>query len=493
MTNSSYMLAIKRIGIRGFWAIVLVAFFAVFVKAQAPATAEAFLQKQIKERKITGMQVAVVRQGKIIFLKTYGYINVQDSVKATDQSMFPINSCTKSFTGVAVMQLVEEGKVSLDAPISKYLDDLPVAWQPVTVIQLLTHVSGLPDLLRALNPANHGFVKNDTEEELWKRVKALPLDFPPGEQFSYNQTNYALLAKIITRFSGKPFETVFRERQFDVAGMTHTRFADSRDLAFGLSQNYTYATRLDGQELAEPRLVPLYTELPAFHHAASGMVSSAQDIAQWIMALQEHKLLKSSALKTLWTAGTYSNGQPTQWALGWTTRPRAKHPAVMMTGGGRSAFCVYPDDDFGVVVLTNLNGSSPEDFIDELVGYFDPAIAAADPMTALRIQIQKRGFDNVMNIVKDFRKKDPAYAISEAELNDWGYRLMSKQQLKEAIAIFELVIWLYPDSWNAYDSYGESLMHNGQKAEAIKMYQKSVTMYPGNTNGKRAIEKLMKG
>jgi len=479
--------------LRAAFASLLILFTSVVVRAQPPGGAEAFLQRQIKERKITGMQVAVVKQGKIIFLNTYGYSNVQDSVKATNQTMFPINSCTKSFTGVAIMQLVEEGKISLDAPISKYLDNLPEAWQPVTVQQLLTHVSGLPDILRVLNQANHNFMPGDNEEKAWEKIRARPMDFPPGEQFAYNQTNYALLGKIITKYSGKPFETMFEERQFDVANMTHTEFADSRYVVPGLAQSYSFTNSWDGEALKEPRLIQGYAEFPAFHHTASGMVSTAQDMAQWIIALQQYKLLKAPALKTLWTAGKYNNGQPTQWALGLTTRPRKTHSAVMMTGGGRSVFCIYPDDDLAVVILTNLSGSLPEDFIDEFVGYFDPAIAAADPMTALRMQIKKRGFDNVIGIAKDFRKKDPTYTVPETELNDWGYRLMSKHQLKEAIAIFELVTWLYPDSWNAYDSYGESLMYNGQKAEAIKMYQKSVTMYPGNTNGKRALEKLMKG
>jgi len=485
--------ACKNYTIRAVLAIVLIAVTVFTTHAQAPAGAEAFLQKQMKERNIPGMQVAVVKQGRIVFLKTYGYSNIQDSVRATDKTMFSINSCTKSITGVAVMQLVEEGKISLDAPVSRYLDNLPQAWQPVTVKQLLTHVSGLPDILRVLNQANHNFMPGDNEEKAWKKVEAMPMDFTPGEQFSYNQTNYALLGKIITRYSGKPFETVFQERQLNVAGMTHTRFADSRNVMSGLAQNYYFTSQWDGTSLAKPILIQGYAEFPAFHHTASGMVSTAQDMAQWIIALQQHKLLQAPALKTLWTPGRYNNGQPTQWALGLTTRPREKHPAVMMTGGGRSVYCIYPDDNFAVVVLTNLGGSSPEDFIDEFVAYFEPEIAAADPLTALRLQIHKRGFGDVMNIVKDLRKKDAAYTVPESELNDWGYRLMGSQQTKEAIAIFSLVVSLYPESWNAYDSYGEGLMKNGQRDEAIKMYQKSIDLYPGNTNGKRILEKLLKG
>lgn len=472
--------------------LVILTFGLLPLKAQN-AQADAFLQRQMEVLGIPGMQVAVVRQGKIAFLKAYGFANVQDSVKTTNRSIFPINSCTKAFTGIAIMQLVEEGKIDLNAPVSRYLEDLPTAWQPVTIRQLLTHVSGLPDILRLLNPATHGFAEGDNEEKMWAKIKAMPMDFKTGEQFSYNQTNYALLGKIIDKYSGKPFETVFRERQFQPAHMTRTLFADARDIVPGLVQNYRYATRWDGLPLDTKKLAIGYAEFPAFHHTASGLNSTAEDLAQWIIALQQQKLLKTkAALNTLWTAGTYNNGQPTQWALGWMTRPRTQHRAIIATGGGRSVFCVYPEDDFAVIVLTNLSGCSPEDFIDELVGYFNPEIAAADPITRLRIQLQKQGFENAIPIVAGFKKKDGSFTVPETELNDWGYRLMGSRQIKEAIALFKLVIWLYPDSWNAYDSYGEGLLKDGQKEEAIKMYQKSVELYPDNHNGKKILAQLLK-
>src|SRR6185369_1164830 len=110
----------------------------------------------------------------------------------TNNSVFGIYSCTKAFTGVAIMQLVEDGKLDLAAPVSRYLDGLPVAWQPVTIRQLLTHVSGLPNVLRALDPVTYGFPSGANEEAVWTRAKSMPMEFTPGERFSYNQTNYAL-------------------------------------------------------------------------------------------------------------------------------------------------------------------------------------------------------------------------------------------------------------------------------------------------------------
>jgi CubicO group peptidase (beta-lactamase class C family) len=103
----------------------------------------------MKESHIPGMQVAVVQHGKLVLTRAYGLADVQHSVPVTTKTPFSIASITKAFTGVAIMQLVEEGKgkLDLDAPVSRYLSSLPVAWRPVTIQQLLTHVSGLPDIV----------------------------------------------------------------------------------------------------------------------------------------------------------------------------------------------------------------------------------------------------------------------------------------------------------------------------------------------------------
>jgi len=119
-----------------------------------PATknVETLLQREMLERRIPGLQIAVVRNGKIVLLRAFGIADLQHSVPVTNKTVFPIYSCTKAFTGVAVMQLVEQGKVDLAAPISRYLEGLPPSWQPITVRQLLTHVSGLPNILDLLDP-----------------------------------------------------------------------------------------------------------------------------------------------------------------------------------------------------------------------------------------------------------------------------------------------------------------------------------------------------
>lgn len=468
-------------------------FLAAPVLAQSPdARATALLRREMRERRIPGLQAAVVKDGKILLLRSLGTADLQTKTSVTNDTIFGIYSCTKAFTGVAIMQLVEDGKLDLSQPVSHYLDNLPATWQPVTIRQLLTHVSGLPNVLRALDQKTYGFESGSNEETVWTRTKAMPMEFTPGERFSYNQTNYALLGMIIDKVSAKPFAAMFSERQFDVAAMSHTGFGDSRDVIPNMVRTYRYVDRLDGQKLPTERLISDYVEFPSFRRTASGMNSTAEDLARWIIALQQGKLLRTkSGLKTLWTAGSFNNGSQTQWALGWVTKPRPQHPAIISTGGGRTATFVYPEDDLAVVVLTNLAGSFPEEFVDELAGYYNPAIAASDPVTALRMSLRRRGYEHAIEVFNKLKEKNPLFQPLERDLNDWAYRMLNGGgKPKEALEIFKLNVYLYPDSANVYDSVAEAYAANGKRELAIENYKRSLALDPNNTNAAQQLKKL---
>jgi CubicO group peptidase (beta-lactamase class C family) len=478
---------------RLFLAVLVAASLQPLTRARANADkVEALLRREMRERRIPGLQVAVVRSGKIVLLRSFGVANLQDSVPVGDKSIFAINSCTKAFTGVAVMQLVEEGKIDLSAPVASYLDGLPATWRPVTVRQLLTHVSGLPNILNVLDPATGKLTGRDDEDAAWAKVQAMPLEFQAGERFSYNQTNYVLLGKIIDKNAGQPFTRFFDARQFRAAGMTNTVFGDSRDIIPRQAPSYRYVKSLDGHALGAERLVFSYAEFPPFRRAASGLNSTAEDVARWVIALRGGKLLRTkAAFKTLWTPGTYKDGSPTQWALGWVTKPRPRHSAVIATGGSRAAFFVYPEDDLAVVVLTNLAGAFPEEFIDELAGFYVPGIPESDPITALRVRLRERGFEHAAEVYDELKRKDPSFRPSETDLNDWAYRMLNGGgKPREALEIFKLNAFLYPDSANVYDSLAEAFEANGEREQAVKNYRRSLELNPNNKNAARRLKQL---
>jgi CubicO group peptidase (beta-lactamase class C family) len=486
--------------------VVLLAVHCVSAQAQSetrkqaqPDNVETFLRSQMQKRKIPGLQVAVVQHGKIVFLGAYGLANIEHSVKVSNNIVFPINSATKSFTGVAIMQLVEEGKLSLEAPISRYLDELPAAWQSITIRQLLSHTSGIPNILDQAEK----WVGDGDEDAGWANIQKMPMEFAPGERFNYNQTNYFLLGRIIRKLSGSPFTEFITTRQFRVARMPRTTqagFVDSYDVVLDGAQPYTYFPVPGRAAPHEDTLRHAFDDLPPFIRTAAGINSTAEEMARWIIALQQGKLLKAkTSLMALWTPVVLNNGSLggfggllNGYALGWPTISRPKHRAVGGIGGARVAFCIYPDDDLAVVILTNLQGSQPQELLDEVAGYYIPALSGgfSPSIQALRTELMKRGFDHALEVAKEAKAKDSKFHLAEGDLNMWGYRLMEQGQAKEAVQILELNVSLYPESANTYDSLGAAYENIGDRVLAIKNYKRSLELNPNNNNAAKHIKAL---
>jgi CubicO group peptidase (beta-lactamase class C family) len=438
-----------------------------------------YLQAQMRALRIPGMQAAVVRGGRIIFLRSYGMASIELSVPVTDRTVFAINSITKAFTGVAAMQQVAAGRLNLSAPVSTYLDDLPETWRAVTIRQLLSHMSGLPDILRAPT------VETD-EAAAWAWVRAQPIAFPPGERFSYNQTNYALIQQVVNRLNGAPPTAMLAGPQFAAAGMTHTVYGDSTEMVAGKGPSYRYAYAGAGDA---GTLRPSIERFPPGRRAASGLNSTAEDMARWIIALQQGRLLDRTARETMWTRVPFNNGQQGQWGMGWQILPRGNDRAVGMTGGGRAAFYFYPGHDVAIVLLTNLSGSYPEDMIDRIASIYAPGLQPSG-VPALRIALEERGYGAASAVAAEMARRDPALRWNEAELNDWGYRLLATRRLREALEILKLVAALFPQSGNAHDSLAEAWAANGDRAAAVAAYRRALELDPGNDNARRQLARL---
>ena len=441
----------------------------------------AFLQSEMRERNIPGLQIAVVRHGKVVLSRNFGVASLQYGVPVTGASLFSINSATKSLTGVAIMQLVQHGKVELDAPVSRYIAGLPQAWQSVTITRLLDHTSGLPDVL---NQATGKLVgpQPDDPEAAWKAVQALPMDFVTGQRFRYNQTNYVLLAQVIERQSGMPYVDFIRQGQFVPAGMRHSGFGDAKDVVPGKASSYYLA----GKEYRN-----VIEDFPVFMRAGAGINSSADELGKWLIALQSGKLLKPESLARLWQPGTLADGKPAPWALGWPAIRRDGHRAVAGIGGARSAFYVYPNDDLAIVILTNLAGGQPEQLIDTVAGFYVPALrqqaGGAYAAYLLRQAIGRKGFDGLGPQLSAIRQQHALPNPDEGDLNAWGYRLLRQQRTSDALAVFKLAVQLYPDSANGHDSLAEAGEAAGDQALAISHYRRSVEL---DADNRHAIERL---
>lgn len=437
------------------------------------ARADAIVRRAMAEQHIPGLQIAVVKDGEIVMSRAYGVADLAQRTPVTPDTVFPINSITKAFTGVAAMREVEAGRLDLAQPIATYVPDLPEAWRGVEMRRLLSHTSGLPT-----------FDDSDGDgTAAWAATLAKPIRFPPGQRFDYNQTNYALVQMAINGLRGRARDATLAGEQIALAGMTRTGWGDSRDAGPERAISYGYRQATPGQPAVRREI------FSPLHRAAAGMNSTADDMARWLIALQDGTLLKSEAKASMWTPVTYSDGKPGQWGMGWLVLDRPKHRAVAMTGGSRSAVYLYPDDGIGVVILTNLAGSTPEDLIDEIAQGFIPGMTLTG-VPALRAALTGQEGADPSATVAAFRVVHPTFTADEHELNDWGYRLLAFGKPRSALAVLKLTAALYPASGNAFDSLGEAYAANGDKAAAIIAYRKSLALDPGNKNAVERLKRL---
>jgi D-alanyl-D-alanine carboxypeptidase len=302
------------------------------------------VEAQMRKRHVPGLSLAVVRDGKIIKAKGYGFANLELKVAAEPETVYEVGSLTKQVTAAAVMLLVEEGRVSLDDKITKHLAGLPDSWGSITVRHLLTHTSGIKTYV-----GTPGFElsRRLSGDEFIKAAGGLPLLFEPGTSWDYSNTNFNLLGHIVERASGKPFWQFLEERIFRPLGMTATRFNDHRRIV---------PLRADGYFFREGGWVK--RDPPVWDVGAAGaLLSNALDVAKWETALEAGKVLKPSSLEQMWTPVSLSGGGTYPYGFGWSVETFRGHRLISHGGlmAGFSAYVArYPEERLTVVVLCNL-------------------------------------------------------------------------------------------------------------------------------------------
>ena len=333
---------------------------------------DAYVRAEMNRQKIPGLALAVMRDGKIVKACGYGLSNVELSVPVTAESIFQSGSVGKQFAATAVMMLVEEGKLSLDDKITKFSPEAPDAWDKITVRHLLTHTSGLKDY----TDKNWDYRRDYTEEDILKLLQTLPLEFAPGEKWSYSNSGYALLGFLIHRVTGKFYGDFLQERIFRPLGMTTTRIISERDIIPHRCAGY----RLVNGELKNQEWVN-----PTLNTTADGsLYFSVLDLAKWDAALYTEKLLKRSSLDEMWTPVKLNDGKTYPYGFGWAVKEMNGHRLIEHGGawqGFTTAISRYVDDRLTLVALTNLDSlhSRPTDIIHGVAGLYESVLTPPPP------------------------------------------------------------------------------------------------------------------
>lgn len=321
-----------------------------------------FIKTEMGRQKIPGVSVAVVRGGEIVLVKGYGYANVEHQAPVKPETFFQSGSMGKQFTATAVMMLVEEGKLNLDEKISKYLGEVPLSWQNITVRHLLTHTGGLTDY-----PPDFDFRRDYTEDELLKRAQAIPVAFRPGEKWQYSNLGYVTLGILISKVTGKFYGEFLHERIFQPLGMS-ARIINEADIVPNRAAGY----RLVKGELKNQEWVS-----PTLNTTADGsLYLTALDMAKWDAALYTEKLLKRASLEQMWTRVKLNDGQTAPYGFGWFLGEVNGHRLIEHGGawqGFKSDIARYVDDRLTVIVFANLAQANTDKLTHGVAGLYNPA------------------------------------------------------------------------------------------------------------------------
>lgn len=353
--------------------VVLVLLFVLFSVAfaqspQKPDEVDRYVKAFIEKRKIPGLSLAVVRDGKLVKAAGYGLANLELNVPARSETVYEIGSISKHFTAEAVLLLAQEGRLGLDDRLGKYLAEIPSAWKDITLRHILTHTSGLKDWEAA---AVLSYRREYTADEFIKLMAPFPLDFAPGERWAYTNTGFPLLGPVIERVSGKRFEEFMTERIFKPLGMNDTRYNHPSHIVPNHAGGYVEDEGVlrKGEPLRPQVIAP-----------NGGMLTTVLDLTKWEQVLHTERLFNPASLALMQTPVRLNGGATFNSGLGLFLDRFRGHRLLLHNGstvaGFGAVFYTYPDDKLTVIVLCNIDrGNAVNTLATRVASFYGPKLS----------------------------------------------------------------------------------------------------------------------
>lgn len=359
-----------------------------------------------------GVAMSVYQNGKPVYQKTYGLADVASLKPYRLDTPFEIGSLSKQFTATAILMLVKGRKLELTDPIGKYLEGIPPAWKVATIKQVLHHMSGIPDYEEI---AGYDFYNKERKpEEVIAEAAKKPLDFQPGEKFSYSNTGYFLLGMIVTKASGIEVGEFLERRVFRPVGMRNTYAIHGPE---GVIPAMGYHSRTGTRTVQPP--IAWTSSL-----GAGAIVSTLEDMNKWDQALYTEKLLPAKLREQLWSTATTTAGEPVNYGYGWFSgsyRGLERKDHSGQTNGFTCYYFRFPAQRTMIMVHTNTYGGDVDGIANTLSAHFVPGASylmmkvPADPQpatTAEHLAMLKTSIlgdsdmENFSPGIKDFATKD---------------------------------------------------------------------------------------
>jgi CubicO group peptidase (beta-lactamase class C family) len=348
--------------IRALCAFVLASAFCPAALSQTPSAAPAEppaagvdqLFAQWDKPDTPGCALAVIEGGQVAYRRGYGAANLELAVPLKTSSVFNVGSIAKQFTAMSILMLAQQGKLSLDDDVRKYIPEAPDFGTPVTLRHLLQHTSGLRDFLEMLEMAGWRSGDITTEKDVLDMVsRQRTLNHRPGDEFVYTNTGYVLLAAVVRRVSGRPLREFAEANIFKPLGMTDTHFYDDhRAVIRGLVGGYL---RQEGGFLKAT---------PADDHAgSSNLFTTVEDLARWDQNFYDKKVGGPAVIEQMLTPGTLNDGSKLEYAGGLFVTSYRGLKAVTHSGstlGYQGTLHRFPEARFSVALLCNVRGNNPD-------------------------------------------------------------------------------------------------------------------------------------
>ncbi|MEO7977250.1 serine hydrolase [Flavobacterium sp.] len=445
---------------------------------------DTYIKEVIELNEIPGAALAVIKDGKVIYEKYYGKASLEENTAVDKTTAFKIFSTTKLITSVGIFQLIEKEKLSLEDPISKYLNNLPKEWKKIKIKNLLTHSSGLPDIVQF-----EDILFSLPYSEKISLLSKKPMQFATGNQYRYNQTNYLFLAKIIEKITSLPFDEYILKNQFPKAKSDVFFLSDFGQITPKGAVRYNY-------DAENKKYKKNDYNSGSDSHSANGLNINLPEFIKWNKNLDADIYIKKETKSTMWKPFSFTNNVD-NFAYGWEIVPVNKTLSYGFTGGNETAFRKFTNNELTVIFLSNGHKYSNLYVQSQVINH----VAAIVDTTLIDDYLLAGEKINQDFLKFDISTSEQNYLVLKRNHPDWnfeyrlnviGYTLMTYGRINDAIKVFELNAKENPTSGNAFDSLAESYFSNNQLDISKETYKKSLELMPNNSNAKEMLEKIDK-
>ena len=458
-------------------------------KKELKTEIETYLKEQIQIQQIPGLALGVIKNGKIIYEGYFGQADIENNTPVNENTLFPVYSITKLIVSTGVFQLIEQNKISLEDDISIYIENIPKDWQHIKIKNLLTHSSGLPDF---------GVIDGDiSDADIWLRIINEEMHYETGDRFEYNQTNYWLLARIIEKISGSSFGEFIINNQFKKSANNIVFSSDLSDNFLNRASRHEFNNEKGKYDISKIYGGERY-------HAVNGLNITLRGLIEWNKRLDNNQLIKKTTKQSLWKPFDFKNKQD-QFLHGWHTYEFKNGSSYGFTGGAHTGFRKFIKNDLTVIIFTNGHKyfSTHNDIINRVAGIIDEnlidkkAIVQHKILAAFLTKDIEKAIEKYY-VVKNSNPENKEeiagkpWLSYENTLNSLGYLFLEKNNVKNAIKIFELNTIENPKSANCFDSLAEVYFTDNQLSLSKNNYEISLALNPENESAKKMLNDIEK-